>query len=99
MTWRAPPSIDRIRRCRHRGDAKVGGPRPPSSGAGRCRYRETDKERETCGDGGAVTSELLKRARDGDGDAFRELTEPYRRGNRGHRFPGPGTVQAARAPP
>jgi RNA polymerase sigma-70 factor (TIGR02960 family) len=29
--------------------------------------------------GGVVTADLLSRARAGDGDAFRELTEPYRR--------------------
>ena len=28
---------------------------------------------------GAVTADLISRARAGDGEAFRELTEPYRR--------------------
>src|SRR5215217_1479805 len=29
--------------------------------------------------GGVVTTDLISRARAGDGDAFRSLTEPYRR--------------------
>ena len=31
------------------------------------------------GEGGAVTTELIDKARAGDGEAFRELSEPYRR--------------------
>jgi RNA polymerase sigma-70 factor (ECF subfamily) len=40
---------------------------------------EGDKETTDVTQGGAVTTDLITRARAGDSDAFRELTEPHRR--------------------
>src|SRR5258708_24204012 len=55
------------------------GPRPASIECGK----------GSSGKGGVRVerADLMSRARAGDGDAFRELTEPYRRGRPGHRFP------------
>src|SRR4029450_10063939 len=41
-----------------------------------------------------VTADLISRARAGDGDAFRQLTEPYRRGVPGHCARGARTLLA-----
>src|SRR5262245_32972810 len=64
---------------RHRDGGNMGGHRPPSSPLGRCPYRM--KVRRVASNGSeapVVAADLLTRARAGDGDAFRELTEPYR---------------------
>jgi RNA polymerase sigma-70 factor (TIGR02960 family) len=46
-------------------------------------------------EGGVVTTDLITRARAGDGDAFRELVEPYRRGLQLHCYRILGSLQDA----
>src|SRR5258708_39316684 len=60
------------------------GPRPASIECGK----------GSSGKGGVRVerADLMSRARAGDGDAFRELTEPYRRGAAGALYPVGGTL-------
>jgi len=52
--------------------------RPIRDSAGVYTWRATTTATDV-GLGGGVTTDLITRARAGDGEAFRELTEPYRR--------------------
>ena len=51
--------------------------------------------REPCREDGGVPTDLIIRARAGDGDAFRELIEPYRRELQVHWHRMLGSVQDA----
>src|SRR5215831_21140363 len=75
-------------------DPAAGANSPMTFWPGWCRHQQEGRKARRCEDA-VVTETILARARAGDGDAFRELTEPHRRELQLHCYRILGTVQDA----